>query len=184
MPEPITELLRRASAGDREAEHDLLERVYPDLHAMARGQFRFERPEHTLQPTALVNEVYLKLMGESAVDWKNRAHFFAMASRAMRQILTDHARRSCAGKRGGGAHHVSLDECAPISQEQCADLLVLDEALRALEDVKPRLARVVVCRYFGDMTEEEIAEALGVSTRTVKRDWEFARAWLRDWLSR
>jgi RNA polymerase sigma-70 factor, ECF subfamily len=182
--EPITELLRRASAGDRAAEHDLLERVYPDLHAMAKGHFRWENPEHTLQPTALVNEVYLKLMGECAVDWKNRAHFFAVASRAMRQILTDHARRACAGKRGGGVQHLLLDEHIPITDEQCLDVLVLDEALASLEKIGPRLVKVVVYRYFGDMTEDEIAETLGVSTRTVKRDWEFARAWLRDWLSK
>jgi len=184
VEEPITELLRRASAGDREAEHDLLERVYPDLHAMAKGHFRWENPKHTLQPTALVNEVYLKLMGESAVEWKNRAHFFAVASRAMRQILTDHARRACAGKRGGGAQHVLLDDRFPISEQQCLDVLVLDEALASLEKIDPRLVQVVVYRYFGDMTEEEIAETLGVSTRTVKRDWEFSRAWLRDWLSK
>jgi|SRR5579875_1969721 len=185
MPEQsVTDLLRRAASGDREAEDDLIERVYPDLHAMAKGHFRWENPGHTLQPTALVNEVYLKLMGEAAADWKNRAHFFAVASRAMHQILTDHARRACAGKRGGKAPHISLDEGVTISNEACINLVILDEALRCLEKIKPRLFQVVVCRYFGDMTEEEIAEALGVSTRTVKRDWEFARAWLHDWLSK
>jgi RNA polymerase sigma factor (TIGR02999 family) len=182
--ESITELLHRASAGDRGAEHDLIQRVYPDLHAMAEGHFRWENPAHTLQPTALVNEVYLKLMREAAVDWKNRAHFFAIASRAMRQVLTDHARSARAVKRGGGVQHVPIDQLVDISDKQCMDLLVFDEALAALEKIKPRLVQVVVCRYFGDMTEEEISEALGVSTRTVKRDWEFARAWLRDWLSR
>ncbi len=181
--ESITQLLRRASAGDREAEHNLIERVYPDLHDMAKRHFRWENPVHTLQPTALVNEVYMKLMGDSA-DWKNRAHFFAVASRAMRQVLIDHARRAGSGKRGGGVPNIPLDEHIPANEHQCVDLLILDEALNSLEKINPRLVKVVVYRCFGDMTEAEIAEALGVSTRTVKRDWEFARAWLRDWLSK
>ena len=184
MEASITELLRRASAGDKAAEHDLIEQVYPDLHAMAKVHFRSERPQHTLQPTALVNEVYMKLMGESKADWKNRAHFFAVASLAMRQVLTDHARRVCAQKRGGDVRRIPLDEQPVISEDHCVDLLILDEALTSLEKIKPRLVKVVVYRYFGDMTEEEIAEALDISTRTVKRDWEFSRAWLQDWLSR
>lgn len=182
--EQITELLRRASAGDRAAEQDLMEQVYPDLHAIARGCFRFENPEHTLQPTALVNEVYLKLLGDSGRDWKNRAHFFAIASRAMRQVLTDHARRANADKRGGGAHRIPLDEAGGVSVEQPLDLLMLDEALEALEKISPRMVSVVVYRFFGDMTEEEIGEILEIASRTVKRDWEFARAWLRDWHAR
>ncbi len=181
---PVTELLRRASAGDGEAEHDLIERVYPDLHTMAKGYFRSEDPAHTLQPTALVNEVYLKLLGNSGPDWKNRAHFFAVASRAMRQILTDHARRACAAKRGGGVPPIDFDGHISITQQQSIDVLVLDQALASLEKINPRLVKVVVYRYFGDMTEEEIAEVIGVSTRTVKRDWEFARAWLKNWLSK
>jgi RNA polymerase sigma factor (TIGR02999 family) len=180
---PVTELLRRATDGDKKAEQDLIDRVYPDLHAIARRQFQCENPAHTLQPTALVNEVYLKLMG-NGVDWKNRAHFFAVASRVMRQVLTDHARRSRAAKRGGGNRPVALNDQIPITDQQSADLLDLEDALSALEKIDPRMASVVVSRYFGDMTEDEIAETLGVSTRTVKRDWEFARAWLRDHLSR
>jgi RNA polymerase sigma factor (TIGR02999 family) len=184
MPTPITELLRRVSAGDREAEHELIEQVYPDLHAMAKWQFRLENPQHTLQPTALVNEVYLKLMGDSTAEWKDRAHFFAVASRAMRQILIDHARRVCSAKRGGRACNIPLDNCFPITEDRCMDLLILDEALTSLEKINPRLVQVVVYRYFGDMTEDEIAEALGISARTVKRDWNFARAWLRERLSK
>jgi RNA polymerase sigma factor (TIGR02999 family) len=184
MENSITVLLRRVAAGDRGAEHDLIEQVYPDLHAMAKLHFRFERPQHTLQPTALVNEVYVRLIGDSTAEWNDRAHFYAVASRVMRQVLIDHARRVCSQKRGGNARHVPLDEAIVISRDRCVDLLRLDEALDALEKVNPRLVQVVVDRYFGDMTQEEIAETLGVSSRTVKRDWEFARAWLQEWLSR
>jgi RNA polymerase sigma factor (TIGR02999 family) len=180
---PVTELLRRAAAGDKQAEQDLIERVYPDLHSMAREKFRWENPGHTLQPTALVNEVYVKLMG-NVPEWKSRAHFFAVASRVMRQVLTDHARRANAAKRGGNYQQVELNDRIPITQHQCVDLLELEEALADLEKIDPRLANVVIYRYFGDMTEEEIAETLGVSVRTVKRDWEFARAWLKNRLSR
>jgi RNA polymerase sigma factor (TIGR02999 family) len=184
MRAPITELLQRASAGDRNAEHDLIEQVYPDLHAMAKWQFRLEHRKHTLQPTALVNEVYLKLMGDSTVLWKDRVHFFAVASRAMRQILIDHARRVCSGKRGGRRNDMPIENCPAIGVDRCIDLLILDEALASLEKISPRLVQVVTYRYFGDMTEDEIAQALGISSRTVKRDWNFARAWLRDRLSK
>lgn len=184
MEKPITELLRRASAGDREAEQELIGQVYPDLHALAKLHFRLERQPHTLQPTALVNEIYLKVMGERGADWKDRAHFFAVASRAMRQVLIDHARSVCSQKRGGGVRPAFLEEGLAVTEERWTDLLILDEALTALEQIDQRLAKVVVCRFFGDMTEDEIAEALEISTRTVKRDWEFSKAWLRDWLSR
>jgi RNA polymerase sigma-70 factor, ECF subfamily len=179
----ITDLLRRASVGDRHAERHLLDQVYPELRAMAQGHFRFEVQQHTLQPTALVNEIYLKLMGDSGTDWQSRAHFFAVASRAMRQVLIDHARRHLSEKRGG-ARPISLDAIVPMAGQQSHDLLVIDEALTELGKINSRLAKVVTYRYFGDMTEQEIAEVLGVSTRTVKRDWNFARAWLRDWLSK
>jgi RNA polymerase sigma factor (TIGR02999 family) len=187
MENSVTELLRRVSGGDRAAENDLIAQVYPNLHAMAKVHFRFERPEHTLQPTALVNEVYLKLIGDAPAAWKDRAHFFAVASRAMRQILTDYARRVNSNKRGNGARVIPLDEALVIcekGEKDCSGVLVLDEALEALEKVNGRLVQVVVYKHFGDMTYEEIGEVLGTSSRTVKRDWQFARAWLRDWLSR
>ncbi|MFN7923631.1 MAG: sigma-70 family RNA polymerase sigma factor [Bryobacteraceae bacterium] len=180
----ITALLKRVSSGDREAEQALLDRVYPDLHAIARRHFRLEKSAHTLQPTALVNEVYLKVLQHSDTDWKDRAHFFAVASRAMRQVLIDHARRDRSEKRGGGAMNLPLNEGIASTQAASVELIALDEALHALEEINPRLAKVVEYRYFGDMTEQEVAEALGVSTRTVKRDWAFARAWLRDRLIR
>ena len=184
MSESVTDLLHRASAGDGEAEASLIRQVYPDLHAMASAQFRRERRQLTLQPTALVNEVYLKLMGESSAKWKNRAHFFAIAARAMRQILTDHARRVCSQKRGSGVFHLPLDEGLAVTEERFPDILALEEGLAELEKVNPRLVKVVVSRFYGDLTEDEIAESLGVSSRTIKRDWEFARAWLEEWLSR
>ena len=185
MPEEsVTELLHRVTSGSKSAEKLLMDRVYPDLHAMAQGYFRYENPGHTLQPTALVNEVYVKLVADGKGDWKNRAHFFAVASRVMRQILTDHARREKAEKRGGGAPHIPVDVAHACVEAKFADLVIFDQALGALEEVHPRLAEVVVCRYFGDMTEDEIAEFQGVSTRTVRRDWEFARAWLREWLTK
>ena len=185
MPEEsVTELLHRVTAGDKSAENRLMARVYPDLHAMARGHFRRENPGHTLQPTALVNEIYLKVVADGKNQWKNRSHFFAIASRAMQQVLTDHARRERADKRGGGAPHVSIELANGGVDSKFVDLLIFDQALKELNEVNPRLAEVVIYRYFGDMKEEEIAEAQGVSTRTVRRDWEFARAWLRDWMTK
>jgi RNA polymerase sigma factor (TIGR02999 family) len=151
---------------------------------MAKRRFGLGNIGQILQPTALVNELYLKLMGGYAVDWKDRAHFFAVASLGMRQILIDHIKRDSAEKRGGGAPHISLDESVAIIEDRRINLLILDEALAALEKIQPRWAQVVVCRYFGGMTEEEIAEALGVCSRTVKRDWKFARAWLRGQFSK
>lgn len=185
MPEiDVTELLVRVSQGDKAAEARLIEQVYPDLRAIARRHLRSERPEHTLQTTALVNEAYLKLMSGGNSSWRNRSHFLASVSMAIRAILVDHARRRSSVKRGGGALVLPLDgTCLAIREDQWPELLDLDEALCRLELLSPRKAKVVVLRFFGDMTEENIAEALQVKPRTVKRDWAFARAWLHGELS-
>jgi len=182
MAEPdLTELLRRLSGGDKDAEAQLFVHVHRELRRMARACLRSERPEHALQATELVNEVYLKLMGGPPIDWQNRVHFYSVAAQSMRRILVDGARRRAAGKRAGA--HIDLDEALIVSPEQCTLIGELHDALERLAKFAPRAAKVVELRYFGGMTEEEIAEALEVSAKTVKRDWKMAREWLRDELS-
>jgi RNA polymerase sigma factor (TIGR02999 family) len=139
---------------------------------------RREHPDHTLGTTGLVHEAYLKLVDQSRAGWRNRAHFYAVAALAMRRILVDYARRRRRGKRGGGREAVRLDESAVSLDERAENLVALDEAITRLGELSPRLGRVVECRFFGGLTEEEIAEVLGVTTRTVKRDWAKARGWL------
>jgi RNA polymerase sigma-70 factor (ECF subfamily) len=178
----VTELLHRFANGDKEAEADLMPRVYRELHKIARAYLRRERPDHTLQATALVHEAYLRLTSQREIDWKNRAHFFGIAAQMMRRILVDYARQRGAGKRGGV--HISLDEGLMISDDQCALVTDLDEALQRLARLNERQARVVELRFFSGLTEEEIGEVLGLSSRTVKRDWTMARAWLYGELSR
>jgi RNA polymerase sigma-70 factor (ECF subfamily) len=180
----LTELLHRTARGDKQAEADLFGQVYQELHRIAGAYFRHERPDHTLQATALVNLAYLRLTGETDVDWQNRTHFFAFAARLMRRILVDHARQRRSEKRGGGGPLLQLDENLLVSDQQCEQFPELDAALERLEAVRPRWARVVELRYFGGLTEEEIAQTLELNVRTVKRDWERARAWLHDELSR
>jgi RNA polymerase sigma factor (TIGR02999 family) len=185
MPEAdVTELLALVSQGDREAQARLIEQVYPDLRAIAQRHMRAERPEHTLQTTALVNEAYLKLMGGETTSWRNRSHFLASVSLAVRAILIDYARRRATVKRGNGVTALPLDERnLTIREDQWPQLLDLDSALRRLEALSPRKAKVVSLRFFGDMTDDEIAEALQIKPRTVRRDWFFARAWLHGELS-
>jgi len=144
---------------------------------------RRERPDHTLQPTALLNEAYLRLVSQENTDWQDRAHFFGVAARLMRQILVDHARARQAGKRGGFVEKVLLDEAHDFSPAKARELMELDDALRSLEELDPQQARVVELRFFAGLTVEETAEALGTSPRTVKRDWSVARAWLHGELS-
>jgi RNA polymerase sigma factor (TIGR02999 family) len=180
----MTELLQRFARGDKQAEADLLPRVYRELHLMAKLHLKGERPDHTLQATALVHEAYLKLIGKSDIDWQSRAHFFAVASQTMRRILVDYARERAAGKRGGGAARISLDEGLVVSPEQCDLVEELDGALDRLAVLSPRQAKVVELRFFGGLSEEEIAQILNLSARTVKRDWRKARAWLYGELSR
>ena len=177
----VTELLRRAREGDAGA----LDRVFPlvleELRAVAGARLRGEAPGHTLQPTALVNEAYLKLAASPEVDWRDRAHFLAVAARAMRQVLVDRARRRKADKRGGGVRPATLTDGSLLASGQgptAEELLALDAALDALGRIQPRLRQVVELRYFGGLADAEIGEVLGVTRRTVQRDWTKARAWL------
>ncbi|TAN08784.1 MAG: sigma-70 family RNA polymerase sigma factor [Rhodanobacteraceae bacterium] len=174
----VTQLLNAWRAGDAAALAQLTERVYAELHRMARRYMRNERQADTLQATALVNEAYLRLADAPAIEWRDRAQFFALAAQVMRRILVDAARARGAHKRGGGARHVDLDETALVSIKEDASVLALNDALTAFAQAAPRQAKVVELRYFGGLSEDEIADALEVSPRTVRRDWDIARAWL------
>jgi RNA polymerase sigma factor (TIGR02999 family) len=174
----ITTLLKAWSAGDEAALGRLAERVYPELRLMARRYMKNGDPENTLQATALVHEVYLRLVDATQVEFHQRAQFFAMVAQIMRRILVDAARARGARKRGGGARKVNLDETALLSSAPDQSILALDEALATFSEVAPRQAKVVELRYFGGLTEEEIVAALKISPRTVRRDWDLARAWL------
>jgi RNA polymerase sigma-70 factor (ECF subfamily) len=178
----MTELLKRVSSGDKDAEAALLPLVYAELHRIAKRRLYGERPNHTLQATELVNEAWVRMTADCRIDWKNRAHFFAIASNRMRRILIDYARRRRALKRGEHTT-IPLDESFAISDETCPFLLDLDVALEKLAQVSSRAARIVELRFFTGLTEDEIAEVEKISTRTVKRDWDFARAFLYEQLS-
>jgi RNA polymerase sigma-70 factor, ECF subfamily len=180
--EPVTELLLRWSAGDPECLTRLLPQVEDELRRIAHRYMRMERQGHTLQTTALVNEAYLKLVDQAQVNWQNRAHFLGVAARMMRHILVDHARELCRGKRGG-VHVLPLDERLVFSPRKSASLVALDDALQELAGFDPRKAQIVELRYFGGMSVEETAEALGVHPNTVIRDWGLAKAWLKRELS-
>jgi RNA polymerase sigma factor (TIGR02999 family) len=177
-PGDITSLLRAWSGGDRVALDRLAERVYPELRRMARRYMKNERHATTLQSTALVHEVYLRLVDVRKVDWRERAQFYAMAAQMMRRILVDAARARAAQKRGGPAATVNFDHTAVVSPAPDRSILALDDALTAWARLAPRQARVVELRYFAGLTEEEIASTVDISPRTVRRDWDFARAWL------
>lgn len=178
QPGKITSLLQDVKAGDSEAFDRLMPLVYDELQEIARRQLRGERSNHTLDTSALTHEVYLKLVDQSQVDWKNRAHFFDLAARAMRQILIDYARKRNAEKRGGDWTRTTLSTRNLRVDVQMGELLGLDEGLRRLQKMDERASRVVELRFFGGMTEDAVAEVLDVSTRTVQRDWRKARAWL------
>jgi RNA polymerase sigma-70 factor, ECF subfamily len=182
-PGDVTLLLRQVKAGDSAAESRLLELVYPQLRRIARQHLRRERTGHTLQPTALVNEVYLQLAGQMEKDWQNRSHFYAVAAKLMRRILVDYARQKKAAKREGGRQQVELTEALSITRERLDEILAIDEALSRLAEFDPRRSKVVEMRFFGGMTESEAAEVLGVAPRTVKRDWNVAKAWLHGELA-
>jgi RNA polymerase sigma factor (TIGR02999 family) len=179
----ITALLQAHAAGDAAALEQLLPRVYGELRRIARIRLRRERSGHTLAATDLVHEAYLKLLPVERVDWRSRAHFFAIASRAMRNVLVDHAVRRGAAKRGAGATVLTLEDHDAAREQPLDDLIALSEALTRLEQLDARQARVVECRYFGGLTLEETAEALKTSPATVSRDWTFARAWLHNELA-
>lgn len=174
----ITRLLTELTNGNSRAVDQLMPLVYSELRRMARRYLRQERRDHTLQPTALVHEAYLKLVDQSGYSWHNRAHFFAVAAQVMRRILIDHARTHHAQKRGGVAGKLSLDLVEVMDRRQYLQLIVFDEMLSKLQACDPRQGRIVELRFFGGLTEEEIAEVIGISVRTVKRDWKVARAWL------
>ena len=176
----VTELLTRWSNGDDAALAELTPLVYEELRRLAHRQMGAERPNHTLQTTALVNEAYLRLAGQSNLRWQSRAHFFAVAARAMRQILVNYAKASQSQKRGGGALKVELNEVALISPEQTTEILDVHEALERLATLDSRKAHVVELKYFGGLKHDEIAEVLKISTVTVRRDWVFAKAWLHN----
>ena len=174
----VTQLLVQLRGGNRAAVDELTPLVYQELKRIAGGQLRSERPGHTLQATALVHEAYLKLVDQREVSWQNRAHFFGVAAQVMRRILLDYAKERVREKRGGGAHKTSLDEALAVSEDRASNLVVIDEALTRLEQMDVRQAKVVELRFFGGLSVEETAEAMGISTATVKREWAMARAWL------
>ncbi len=173
----VTQLLKAMRAGDARAAETLLPLVYGELHRLAKSYMRRERPDHTLQATALINEAYLRLARDD-VDWQNREHFIGLAAHVMRRVLVDYARAHKAEVRGGGLQRVELEEGLAISPERTEEVLLLDEALGRLADVNPRQARVVELRYFGGLSVEQIAGVLGIASRSVKRDWAVARVWL------
>ncbi len=176
-PREITQLLLEWRKGDRTALDKLMPLVYEELRRLGRHYMAAERPGHTLQTTALINEAYLRLIDHKDMPWQNRAHFFAVAAQAMRRILVDHARTRDAAKRGGGAPKASLEDAAVVA-ERPVELIALDEALSDLATIDPRKSQVVELRYFGGLSVEETAEVLGVSPVTVMRDWRTAKPWL------
>jgi RNA polymerase sigma-70 factor, ECF subfamily len=179
----VTQLLMAWNDGDQSALERLIPLVHAELHRIARRYMRNERAGHTLQTSALINEAYLRLIDAQQVRWQNRVHFFGIAAQLMRRVLVDFARSRGYKKRGGGALQVSLDETMVITRERGEDLVALDEALSALSDLDERKGRVVEMRFFGGLSEKEIAEALTVSPETVRRDWRLAKSWLRRRLS-
>ncbi len=174
----VTQLLLRWSEGDKAALGKLMPLVYRELRRLAGHYMRRERPGHTLQASALVNEAYLRLVDYRRMQWQNRAHFFAVAAQAMRRVLVEHARSRQYAKRGGTAQRISLDDVAVLTDQQAAELVALDDALTSLEALDARKARIVELRYIGGLSIEEAAETLRVSTATVERDWRSAKAWL------
>jgi RNA polymerase sigma factor (TIGR02999 family) len=174
----VTKLLSAWTEGDQQALDELMPLVYGELHRIAKRCWGGQRPDHTLQPTVLIHEAYLKLVGQGERTFNSRSHFFAVASMAMRQVLVNHAEASLAGKRGGGKPTIPLEEAETAVQKEAAEVLALNEALQRLNVLDPRKSRVVELRYFAGLSIEETAEALGVSAITVTRDWQAARAWL------
>ena len=184
-PEPhdITGLLSRWRAGDQEAANQLMELVYGDLHRIAAREMRREHGPHTLQTTAVLHEAYLRIFRSEPIEWKDRAHFYAVAAQQLRRVLLDHARRSNSDKRGGGIVKVSLWESDAGTLGLDERLLALDEALARLESLDPRAAKVVELRFFGGLTEADAAEVIGISVASLKRDWDFAKTWLASQLA-
>jgi RNA polymerase sigma factor (TIGR02999 family) len=182
-PHEVTQILQEWNDGSTEAPARLMSLVYAELRRLALSYLRREREAHTLQPTALVHEAYLRLVDQTQVTWENRAHFFGIAAQLMRRVLVDHARAHLAEKRGGSGIKLQLDEARFMPEEKGDDLLALDEALERLSQTDPRMSRVVELRFFGGLSEPEAADVLGVSERTVRRDWRMAKLWLYRELS-
>jgi RNA polymerase sigma-70 factor, ECF subfamily len=176
-PGEITRVLVQLKKGDKSAANDLIPLVYPHLRSLASYYMRRERPDHTLQATGLVHEAFIRLLKQENLAWEDRNHFFGVAAGLMRRILVDYARAHRAGKRGGG-RDLPLDEALVFAEERSSELIALDDALLQLAEWDPRQSRIVELRFFAGLTEEEVAEVLGISVRTVKRDWAAARAWL------
>ncbi len=174
----VTELLQKWRSGDKKALDRLTPLVYDELHRLAHHYISRERPGHTLQTTALVNEAYLRLVEQKNVEWESRAHFFAVSAQVMRHILVDYARQQASAKRGGSWKKIALDSESIVSQARARELVRLDEGLAALNEIYPRRSKVVELRYFGGLNNREASEVLKVSEATIERDWRFARAWL------
>lgn len=187
MTEPpthqVTQLLIEWSNGDKAALDKLMPLIHEELRRLAHHYMSRERPSHTLQTSALVNEAYLRLVNRKGVHWQNRAHFFAIAAQLMRSILVDHARSHAYAKRGGGAHKIELDEAMIVSEERAAEVVALDDVLKELADIDPQQSRIVELRFFGGLTIEETAEVVHLSPATIKREWSTAKAWLYHQLS-
>lgn len=175
----ITQMLHKAQAGNRDALDELFPIIYRELRQIASRQLAGERAGHTLQPTALVHEAYMRLIDQHSVDWQNRAHFFSIAAETMRRILVNHAIQRNAQKRGAGATRIELDEAINYYDQRELDLVVLDDALKNLEEFDPTQAKIVELRFFGGLTVEETAQVLGVSESTIKREWRMAKSWLK-----
>lgn len=178
QPKDVTQILRAIGAGDANAAATLLEIVYPELRRLAHGYMQNERSDHTLQATALVHEAYIQMVDWKNVTWQNRAHFFAVAAKVMRNILVDHARQRNAQKRGGGIHTLALDDALSFPDDKELDIVSLDDALLELAEFDEQQSRIVELRFFGGLTIEETAHTLGISDSSVKRDWRIAKAWL------
>ncbi len=175
----IAKTLAEVADGSQEAVERLTPKVYEQMRGIARGMLNQESPGHTLQPTALVNEAYLRMLGQTQVDWRGKTHFLSICAKMMRRILVDHARSKKSQKRGGGAHRVALSDDARVTQRHDEDVLAIEEALTKLAKLNPRHAEIVELRFFGGLSVEEVAAVLQVSKRTVEADWTMLRAWLR-----
>ena len=183
-PQDITQLLKEWSEGDTGVPERLMPLVYEELRRLASQKMKSERSDHTLQPTALVHEAYLRLVDQTTVNWRDRAHFLGIAANAMRQVLIDHARSHAAEKRGGSAARLSLDDISVPPAERAADLVALDDALTQLAKLDERKARIVELRFFAGLSVDEIAETMDLHRTTVLRDWKFAKAWLHSQLNK
>ena len=178
-PQQVTQLLVAWGGGDQAARDELMPLVYEELRRLAHKCMRRERPAHTLQTSALLNEAYVRLVDQKNIQWQDRAHFFGIAARLMRQVLVDYARTRNYAKRGGDQCRVSLDEAMIVTRERAAEVVALDEALKTLAEIDPRQSQIVELRFFGGLSIDETAEVLAVSPGTVMRDWTLAKAWLR-----